>query len=74
MIIISRCIVCIRLRAVGFTKSLAKEVATFRGNSVTVNMIAPGFIETEMTSKSTSPNILMRRYYLLRKRIFYKTG
>jgi 3-oxoacyl-[acyl-carrier protein] reductase len=33
---------------IGFTKSLAKEVAS-RG--ITVNAIAPGFIETEMTDK-----------------------
>jgi 3-oxoacyl-[acyl-carrier protein] reductase len=44
---------------VGFTKSLSKEVAAYRGNAVTVNMVAPGFIDTEMTSKST-PCILFR--------------
>jgi 3-oxoacyl-[acyl-carrier protein] reductase len=32
---------------IGFTKSLAKE---FAGRSVTVNAIAPGFIETDMTT------------------------
>ena len=32
---------------VGFTKSLAKEVAS---RNVRVNMVAPGFIETDMTS------------------------
>jgi 3-oxoacyl-[acyl-carrier protein] reductase len=31
---------------VGFTKSVAKEVAS---RSITVNAVAPGFIETEMT-------------------------
>ena len=35
---------------IGFTKSLAKEVAT-RG--ITVNCIAPGFFDTEMTGKLT---------------------
>ena len=32
---------------IGFTKSLAKE---FASRSVTVNAIAPGYIETDMTS------------------------
>ena len=33
---------------IGFTKSLAKELGKF---NITVNAIAPGFIESEMTSK-----------------------
>lgn len=33
---------------IGFTKSLAKEVAS---HSITVNAIAPGFVESEMTRK-----------------------
>ena len=36
---------------IGMTKSLAQEVAT---RSVTVNCIAPGFIETPMTVRSTT--------------------
>jgi len=32
----------------GFTKSVAREVA---GRNITVNAVAPGFIETEMTAK-----------------------
>ncbi|EGY28468.1 3-oxoacyl-(acyl-carrier-protein) reductase [Candidatus Regiella insecticola 5.15] len=36
---------------IGFSKSLAREVAS-RG--ITVNMVAPGFIETDMTKKLTS--------------------
>lgn len=35
---------------IGFTKSLAKELAT---RNVTVNAVAPGFIETEMTDALT---------------------
>ncbi len=35
---------------VGFTKSLAYEVAT---RNITANLIAPGFIETDMTNKLT---------------------
>ena len=35
---------------IGFTKSLAREVAS---RNITVNAIAPGFIETEMTEKLT---------------------
>jgi 3-oxoacyl-[acyl-carrier protein] reductase len=33
---------------IGFTKSMAKELAS---RNITVNAVAPGFIETEMTSK-----------------------
>jgi len=35
---------------VGFTKALAKEVAT---RNITVNIVAPGFIETDMTRSLT---------------------
>ena len=34
--------------AIGFTKSIAKEVAS---RNITVNAVAPGFIETDMTAK-----------------------
>lgn len=37
----------------GFTKSLAKEVAS---RNVRVNMVAPGFIETDMTSNLRKQN------------------
>jgi 3-oxoacyl-[acyl-carrier protein] reductase len=36
---------------IGFTKSLAREVAS---RNITVNAIAPGFIESEMTDKLTA--------------------
>jgi 3-oxoacyl-[acyl-carrier protein] reductase len=38
----------------GFTRSLAKEVA---GRNITVNCIAPGFIETDMTNHFKSDEI-----------------
>lgn len=51
---------------IGFTKSLAREVA---GRNITVNAIAPGFIETDMTKilpedikKSMVETIPMKRY------------
>lgn len=51
---------------IGFTKSVARELAT---RNITVNAIAPGFIETEMTEKLTSQqreillrNIPMQRF------------
>jgi 3-oxoacyl-[acyl-carrier protein] reductase len=37
---------------VGFTKALAKEVAT---RNITVNIVAPGFIETDMTRALPEP-------------------
>ncbi len=39
---------------IGFTKSLARELAS---RNITVNAIAPGFIETDMTAK-LSPSIM----------------
>ncbi|UCF63711.1 MAG: 3-oxoacyl-[acyl-carrier-protein] reductase [bacterium] len=51
---------------IGFTKSVARELAT---RNITVNAIAPGFIETEMTEKLTDQqreillrNIPMQRF------------
>ena len=38
---------------IGFTKSLAKEVAKYE---ITVNIVAPGFTETDMTSALTQSN------------------
>jgi 3-oxoacyl-[acyl-carrier protein] reductase len=35
---------------IGFSKSVAKE---FAGRNITVNCIAPGYVETEMTSVLT---------------------
>lgn len=50
---------------IGFTKSLAKEVAS---RNITVNAVAPGFIETDMTKKlnekqreALTKNIPMKR-------------
>lgn len=39
---------------IGFTKSLARELA---GNGVTVNVVMPGFVLTEMTQALTPKNI-----------------
>lgn len=41
---------------IGFSKSLAKELG---GRNVTVNTVAPGFIETDMTSELKGPVIEM---------------
>ena len=42
------------LGLLGFTKSLAKEVAS---RNIRVNMVAPGFIDTDMTSNlRTAPS------------------
>jgi 3-oxoacyl-[acyl-carrier protein] reductase len=38
---------------IGFTKSLAKELA---GRGITANVVAPGFIETDMTSEIPEVN------------------
>src|SRR5262249_10340891 len=37
---------------VGFTRSVAREVAS---RAITVNAVAPGFVETEMTAALTDP-------------------
>lgn len=39
---------------IGFTKSIAKELA---GRNVTVNCVAPGFVETEMTASLNAEQI-----------------
>ncbi|RNC28613.1 MAG: 3-oxoacyl-[acyl-carrier-protein] reductase FabG [Candidatus Dichloromethanomonas elyunquensis] len=51
---------------VGFTKSLAKEIGS---RSITVNAVAPGFIETDMTSElpektreAAKENIALKRF------------
>jgi len=43
---------------IGFTKSCAKELAS---RNITVNAIAPGFIETQMTDVLTED---IKQYYL----------
>ena len=43
---------------IGFGKSLAREVAT---RNITVNTIAPGFIETDMTRDMTEPQLAALR-------------
>ena len=40
---------------IGFTKSCAKE---FASRGITVNAIAPGFIETDMTQKLNTEDII----------------
>jgi NAD(P)-dependent dehydrogenase (short-subunit alcohol dehydrogenase family) len=42
---------------VGFTKSLAKEVAS---KGITVNLIAPGFIDTKLTSDLKEDNLSIK--------------
>ena len=49
----------------GFTKSLAKELGS---RNITVNCIAPGFIETELTSKLSEDMIQKWREVIPLKR------
>jgi 3-oxoacyl-[acyl-carrier protein] reductase len=52
---------------IGFTKAVAKEVAT---RNITVNAIAPGFVETEMTAALTE----QQREAILRQIPMARTG
>jgi 3-oxoacyl-[acyl-carrier protein] reductase len=54
---------------IGFTKSVALELGS---RNIRCNAIAPGFIETEMTSKLNEDVVQLERRYSFEKRRDYR--